>query len=89
MANKRSVKHVINGVCEDLFVECVAASLYGAEKHRDNADALLSCILKIQSDYIARVSHPEPGMAPKAYFKDLREKFVAQVGEVADQINNL
>ena len=89
MANKRTLKHAINGICEELFVECVAASLYGAENHKDNAEALLACILRMQSDFVARVSHPEPGMVPQAYYKDLREKFSAQVGELIDQINNL
>lgn len=89
MANKRTLKHAINGICEELFAECVAASLYGAEDHKGNADALLFTILKIRSNYITRVSHPEPGMSAKAYYKDLREKFSAQISEVVDQINNL
>ena len=89
MANKRSLKHIINGICEELFTECVAASLYGAENHKENADALLFTILKIQSNFIARVSYPEPGMTAKAYYRDLRNKFSAQVSEVVDQINNL
>ncbi|MBR1415547.1 MAG: hypothetical protein IJ570_06765 [Prevotella sp.] len=88
MANRRTLKHAINGICEELFAECVAASLYGAAKHKENAEAELFTILKIQSDFIARVSHPEPGISARAYFKDLREKFTAQVGEVVDQINN-
>lgn len=90
MANKRTLKHAINGICEELFVECIAASLYGNEKHRQgNADALLYAIIKMQSNFIARVSHPEPGITPHRYYRDLREKFSAQVGEIADQINYL
>lgn len=89
MANKRSLKHVINLVCEELFIECVAASLYGNETHKENAEALLTSILKTQADFTSRVSHPEPGMPAKQYFKDLREKFTAQIGELIDQINNL
>ena len=89
MANKRTLKHAINGICEELFAECVAASLYGAEDHKENAEALLYTILKIQSNFVARVSHPEPGISTKAYYRDLREKFSQQVSEVADQIINL
>ena len=89
MANKRTLKSAINGICEELFAECVAASLYGAENQKDNAEALLFSILKTQSDFVARVSHPEPGMTAKAYYKDLREKFSAQVGELVDQVNAL
>jgi len=89
MANKRSLKHAINLVCEELLVECVAATLYGNEKHSDNADALLYTIITVQSDFIRRVSHPEPGMKAHLYFKTLREEFAAQVSEIIDQINNL
>ncbi|MCR4602031.1 MAG: hypothetical protein K5683_00680 [Prevotella sp.] len=91
MANKRTLKRAINGICEDLFIECVAASLYGNEKNKsqDNADSLLCTILKIQKNFISRVSHPEPGLSNKEYFKDLREKFAAQISEVTDMIDNL
>ena len=88
MANKRTLKQTINLVCEELFAEAVAASLYGNEKHAENSDALLFTILKMQREFICRVSHPEPGMKAKTYFRDLREKFTAQVGEIIDQINN-
>ena len=89
MANKRSLKRGINSICEVLLTECVAASLYGAESHKDNADALLFSIIRLQADFTCRVSHPEPGMPAKTFYKDLREKFAVQVSEIVDQINNL
>ncbi len=89
MANKKSLKRGINLICEELFTECVAASLYGAERHKDNAEALLSSIIRLQSDFICRVSHPEPGMPPKLFYKTLRQQFSAQVGEIVDHINTL
>ena len=89
MANKRSLKKVINVVCEELFTEAVAASLYGNEGYKENTEALLLSVVKIQQEFVCRVSHPEPGMPAKNYYKDLREKFAAQVSEMVDQINNL
>ena len=89
MTNKRTLKHAINLICGELFAEAVAASLYGNERHEENADAVLSSIIQLQKNYISRVSHAEPGMKPKKYFKDLREKFAAEVDEIVDQINNL
>ncbi len=89
MANKRTLKRAINGICEELLVECIAASLYGAQGHKDNAEALFSAIVKMQADFLSRVSHPEPGMPAQQYYNDLREKFAAQAGEIVDQINNL
>lgn len=89
MANKRQLKHAIKLICEDLFAECVAASLYGPENNDENFEALLFSIIKMQDNYISRVSHPEPGMKAGKYFKDLREKFNAEVNDVINQINNL
>jgi len=88
MANKRALKQAINAICEELFVECVAASLYSPENHKDDAVALLASIIKTQAEFTTRVSHPEPGMKPKLYYKDLREKFMAHVSDIVDQINN-
>ena len=86
MANKRSLKHSIPLVCEELFAECVAVSLYG--NNRDGAQALIYTIVKVQDDFIRRVSHPEPGMPASKYYKTLREDFVAQVSEIIDHIHN-
>jgi hypothetical protein len=44
--------------------------------------------MKIEHEFISRVSHPEPGMSAKTYYKDLREKFKAQASDVIDQINS-
>ncbi|MBQ4388129.1 MAG: hypothetical protein II822_11080 [Prevotella sp.] len=87
MANKRTLKHSISLFCEELFAECVAASLYGQSK--SNAEALIFSIVKMEDDFIRRISHPEPGMPARLYFKDLREKFTIQASEIIDQINNL
>ena len=89
MANKRNLKKAINQICEDLFIEAVAASLYGNEANKGNTEALLVAVIKTQHNYISRVSHPEPGIRAKTYYKDLREKFTAQASEIADQINNM
>ena len=89
MANKRTLKRAINLICEELLAEAVAASLYGNDQHKGNADAVLYSIFRLRSNYVSRISHIEPGMKSRAYFKDLREKFAAEVDEIADQINNL
>ena len=89
MANKRTLKRAINLISEELFTEAIAASLYGNDQHKSNADALLFSIVKMQANFISRVSHPEPGMTSRSYYKDLREKFSAEVSDIADQINQL
>lgn len=89
MANKRTLKRAISTVCEELMVDCIAASLYGKGNHQDNAETLLRTIIRVESDYLSRVSHAEPGMKANAYFKKLREDFTKQASEILDQINYL
>ena len=87
MANKRKLKKRINLICEALFAECVAVSLYGPSPHKANLNAHAFSIVKLQDNAIRRVSHPEPGIPAKKYYNDLREKFAAQVSDILDQIN--
>ncbi|MBR1502494.1 MAG: hypothetical protein IJ618_01255 [Prevotella sp.] len=88
MASKKTLKKMINQICEELFAEGVARSLYGHDAQKDNGQAILFSIVKTHNNFISRISHPEPGMTPKVYFKDLREKFSAEAGEILDQINS-
>ena len=88
MRNKRTLKQSIRQISEELFAECVAASLYGAKGNSADAEALLFSIVRMQDDFLARISHPEPGMPAKVYYKNLREKFAIQASEILDQVNN-
>lgn len=89
MANKRNLKKMINYICSDVFSECMAVSLYNGKKNNEDVKAILSSILIIHSNSISRVSHPEPGMPPKKYYRDLKDKFNAQISEIVDQIINI
>ena len=86
MANKRSLKKEINLVCESLMAECVAVSLYGPDEKKEIISDLFQSVVEMGDHFLSRVSYPEPGIAPKAYYKDLREKFNEQVKEILDQI---
>ena len=89
MANKRSLKYAINLICEELLAEAIAASLYGNDQHEENADAVLFSIIRLQGDYISRISHVEAGIKPKKFFAILRENFAKEVNEVVDHIHNM
>ena len=75
MANKRKLKRTINYVCGDLFAE--------------NVNALLAAVLTMHSDFVCRVSHPEPGMTAKVYYKKLIADFRKHVEELTDQVANI
>lgn len=89
MAKRRTAKRQIHFVCTELWAECVAVSLYGTKTNDNNVEALLYTIVKVEKDFVSRISHVEPGLKPKDYFKNLVDKFNSQTVEIADQINNL
>ena len=89
MANKRDLKRNIKCITGELFVECMAASLYGEKVDLEQVDSILASILMTNSDFIKRVSHPEPGIKGKAYYKQLIIDFNKQTSELIDQINSL
>ena len=88
MAKRRILKANIKLACGELFNECIAMSLYN-KVNIDNTATLLQSIIKVQNDYVGRVSHVESGMSAKAYFDSLINNFNAQAVEIIDQINNL
>ena len=77
MANRKSLKHSITLICSDLFAECMAI------------ETIFRSIIHLETDFISRISHVEPGMPAKKYFKELREQFSIQVSDIIDHIYNL
>lgn len=89
MANKRDLKRGISYICSELFAECIATSIYSNNSDQENMNTLLRSIMRTHSDYIMRVSHPEPGMAAKKYYKTLVSNFNGEVNDIVDAIKNL
>ena len=89
MSSRKDIKQTVNYVCRDLFAECIAASLYNNVKNEESVNTLLSCIITLRNDFVCRISHPEPGMPPKLYYKDLILGFNKQIDEIIDQISAL
>lgn len=63
--------------------------MYSSKATEENVNALLASILVIHNDYVRRVSHQEPGLSPKLFYKDLVNNFNKQVSEIVDQVVNL
>ncbi len=89
MASKRDLKRTINYITSELFAETVAASLYNGKPSQEDVDGILSSIVMVNSDFIKRVSHPEPGMKTGTYYQNLIHDFNKQVSEIIDQISNM
>ncbi|MBO5314342.1 MAG: hypothetical protein IJ421_04605 [Prevotella sp.] len=86
MANKRTLKKNINYVCSELLAECIATSALHNNETSVDTKALLYSIISTHNDFIRRISHPQPGMKQKEYFKIIIEDFNKHVCEIIDQI---
>ena len=88
MAKRRLLKKSINYITGELFADCLAHKCYVAGNDPQQCDALLTRILKLQDEYISRISHTEPGNV-KGFYKQLRESFNADVEAIMDEIDKL
>ncbi len=87
MASRRILKKRIGRIIDALFAECVAVSLYDSKGNHANVESALLAIAKTEENYLSRVSHIEPGMPAKAYFKDLISKFNVEISGIIDHID--
>lgn len=87
MASRRNLKKNINYITGALFAECITLSkTQNADQVKINE--LMIEILNMQSEFIARISHTEPGNI-KGFYKKLHEDFNAKSDEIIDRIIKL
>ncbi len=89
MANKRQLKRTINYITSELFAEAMAAVIYSDKTNKKEGDGVLASIIIMRDDFISRISHPEPGMTARKYYKALVKNFNSVVSETIDNISNL
>lgn len=89
MPNRRDLKRTIQTICDDVFAECIAISLYEGGVHQEDVESLLTSIIVTRNDFISRISHPEPGMNKKKYFDKLAQDFAERISEIIDHMGNL
>ena len=88
MASRRQLKKNVNYIAGELFTECLGNSMFIPGTDKEKADELMNEILKMQDDFICRVSHTEPGNV-KGFYKKFRQDFNAKVNEIIDAIEKL
>ena len=89
MAKRRELKKGINYLCGELFAECVAIMHYQKPIPQEDVDNVMTSILNLQDDMLNRVSHVEPGIKAKEFFKKLRTDMVERTDEIVEQIKSL
>ena len=88
MASRRELKKTVNYISGDLFSECLINSMFVPGTDKAKADQLMTEILKMQDEFISRISHTEPGNV-KGFYKKFRSDFNAKVNEIIDAIAKL
>lgn len=88
MASRKTLKKNINYIAGELFAECLVNSLYVPGTDKKKADELMAEILKMQDEFISRISHTEPGNV-KGFYKKLCSDFNAKVNEVIEAMGKL
>lgn len=88
MASRKNLKKVITFVVDDLATEAFLVS-YDAKGDTTAWVELFNKIFALNNDYIARVSHVEPGMPAKKYFNALCDSFNKDAKALLAEIEKL
>lgn len=88
MASRRQLKKNVNYIAGELFAECIVNSILIPGTDKNKADNVMGEILKMQDEFLSRISHTEPGNV-KGFYKKFRTDFNAKVNEIVDEIEKL
>ena len=88
MASRRDLKRDISYVIGDIFTECLIYKELVPGTDKSAAEKLIVDLLRIDNEFITRISHTEPGKA-KEYYRALIKDFQKQISEVLDKLTKL
>ena len=88
MAKGIELKKNVNYIAGELFSEFLINSKFIPVTDKKKADELMVEIIKMQDEFISRISHTEPGNV-KGFYKKFRSDFNAKVNEIIDAIAKL
>ena len=88
MASRRKLKKSVNYITGELFQECLVHSLFIPGTDKAKADELMGETLKLQDEFLARISHTEPGNVKK-FYKKFYEDFNKKIEEIIEGIKQL
>ena len=88
MAKRRDLKKNVNYIASELFAECAVHRMLFPNIDQEKLDELMTEILKMQDEFISRISHTEPGNV-KRFYKKFHSDFSNKVNEIVDGIEKL
>ena len=84
MASRKQLKKSIKMVAGDLFADCVALSMC-QQGNQDVLNQLMQEVIDLHADFVARISHTEPGNAA-GYYKQLKGEFTEKANSLSERI---
>ncbi len=88
MASRRNLKKDISYIIGDIFTECLIYKELVPGTDQEAADSLLVDLLRIDNEFITRISHTEPGNAKK-YYGALVKDFQDSISEILNKLTKL
>lgn len=88
MASRRNLKKDISYIIGDIFTECLIYKELVPGTDQEAADSLLVDLLRIDNEFITRISHTEPGNAKK-YYCALVKDFQDSISEILNKLTKL
>lgn len=88
MASRKHLKKAIKDICSGLFADCVALTMVG-QGDNEGLQKLMADILATYGDYVKRISHVEPGVSAREFFRKLRSDFAEKANSLSDEIIRL
>ncbi len=85
---RKDLKKHINYLCGELLAECMAAACFTEKDNKQDVENVVLGIVKMQNDWISRLSHVEPG-STRLFFRKLKEDMQKRTEEIVEQIQNL
>lgn len=88
MASRRELKRDISYIIGDIFTECLIYKELVPGTDKQAADEIIIDLLRMDKDFIARISHTEPGKA-KEYYRTLIKDFRNQISDAIGKLTKL
>lgn len=88
MASRKNYKKVITYIADQLATQAFFAS-YDSKADAAEWIEVFNSIFALNKEYIARVSHVEPGLPAREYFDTVSMSFNEDAKAILDKINTL
>lgn len=84
MASRRQLKKTLKNICQSLFADCLVLQLVD-DTDKAALESLMQDVVRLNQEYVARISHTEPG-SERLYYRKLRSEFLDKANTIGQAI---